>query len=161
MEKVEGPTVVMEVVAPPEGGHPALPSPCNPRPDGTCSCPLREAPPDPPAFDPTLSEEELKSLIVAHYASSSFNHCTRHPLPRMKGAPMPVITDPGAVPLVAHMPIQVPAHWTEQVKADLDRDVALGIIEPVSLNTPPRGVRGWWWCPNTTSPHAGRSISGL
>ena len=131
---------VMEVIAPPDGGHPSLPSPCNPRPDGSCSCPLREAPPDPPAFDPNLKEEELRSLIIAHYASSSFNRCTRQPLPRMKGAPMPIITDPEAVPLVAHTPIQVPTHWTEQVKADLDRDVSLGIIEPVPLNTPSK------WC---------------
>ena len=136
----EGSTIVMEVVAPPDRGHPSLPSPCNPRPDGSCSCPLREAPPDPPAFDPNLTEEGLKSLIIAHYASSSFNRCTRQPLPRMKGAPMPIITDPEAVPLVAHTPIQVPTHWTEQVKADLDRDVSLGIIEPVPLNTPSK------WC---------------
>ena len=39
MEDSKGSTVVMEVVAPPNEGHPALPSPCNPRSDGTCSCP--------------------------------------------------------------------------------------------------------------------------
>ena len=48
---------------------------------------------------------------------------------------MPIYTDPDAIPVAAHTPIKVPAHWTEQVKADLDRDVALGIIEPVPLNT--------------------------
>ena len=27
-------------------------------------------------------------------------------------------------------------HWEERVKQDLDRDVALGVIEPVLINTP-------------------------
>ena len=48
---------------------------------------------------------------------------------------MPIFIDEGATPVAAHTPIQVPAHWTAQVKADLDRDVALGIIKPVPLNT--------------------------
>ena len=78
---------------------------------------------------------ELKDLLISYYASSAFNRCTRKPLPRMKGEPMPIFTDDGATPVAAHIPINVHAHWTERVKADLDRDVALGIIEPVPLNT--------------------------
>ena len=123
------------MVAPPNGGQPEAPSPCSPKADGTCSCPKREKPPLPPGFDPSMSVTELRYLIISHYASSSFNRCTAQPLPRMKGDPMPIYTDPDAIPVAAHTPIKVPAHWTEQVKADLDRDVALGIIEPVPLNT--------------------------
>ena len=126
---------VMEVVAPPDGGHPEAPSPCTPGQDGTCSCPKREPPPPPPNYNSDMSVSELKNLIISHYASSSFNRCTRQPLPRMRGEPMPIFTNEGATPVAAHTPIQVPAHWTAQVKADLDRDVALGIIEPVPLNT--------------------------
>ena len=49
----------MEVVAPPDGGHPEAPSPCRPKADGTCSCPKREKPPPPPVFDPSMSVTEL------------------------------------------------------------------------------------------------------
>ena len=30
----------------------------------------------------------------------------------------------------------IPLHWLETIKAELDRDVALGVIEPVPPNTP-------------------------
>ena len=36
-----------------------------------------------------------------------------------------------ACPPVAYTPIPVPFHWKKQVKADLDRDVRLGMIERV------------------------------
>ena len=116
-----GGATVMEVVSPPDGGHPESPSPCTPRPDGTCSCPRRELPPEPPEYNPNMSVLELRNVILSHYASSSFNRCTRQPLPKMRGEPMPIFTDPEATPVAAHTPIKVPTHWTDQVKADLDR----------------------------------------
>ena len=42
---------------------------------------------------------------------------------------------PGAKPTAVHTPISVPHHWKKRVKEDLDRDVALGIIEPVLVGT--------------------------
>lgn len=39
-----------------------------------------------------------------------------------------------ARPSAVHTP--VPRHWKKRVKQDLDRDVALGIIEPVPVGTP-------------------------
>ena len=111
-------------------------TPCMPKPDGSCSCPRRETPPPPPACPPGLSAAQLKKIIVNHYAASTFNRCTRQPLPQMQGEPMPIITNPDVKPVAVHRPVPVPLHWQEKVKADLDRDVALGIIEPVPLNTP-------------------------
>jgi len=35
-----------------------------------------------------------------------------------------------------HSPIPVPIHWQDQVKADLDRNVRLGVIEPVPIGEP-------------------------
>ena len=49
---------------------------------------------------------------------------------------MPIITDKDAKPVAFHTPVKVPLHWSDQVKKDLDRDVSLGIIEPVPINTP-------------------------
>ena len=113
---------------------PELPTPCSPRSDNSCDCPRREEPP--PLCPPGMSATQLKVIITRHYAASSFNICTRQPLPIMTGELMPIVTDPNATPTAVHTPIPVPLHWTDKVKQDLDRDVALGIIKPVPLNTP-------------------------
>ena len=49
---------------------------------------------------------------------------------------MPIITDKDVKPVAFHTPMKVPLHWTGQVKRDLDRDVSMGMIEPVPINTP-------------------------
>ena len=49
---------------------------------------------------------------------------------------MPISMDKDAKPVAFHTPIKVPLHWCDQVKKDLDKDVSLGIIEPVPINTP-------------------------
>ena len=54
----------------------------------------------------------------------------------MSGKPLDITFKLDAVPSVVHCPIAVPHHWKRAVKADLDRDVALGIIEPVLRGTP-------------------------
>ncbi len=41
-----------------------------------------------------------------------------------------------ATPTVHHSPIPVPIHWQDEVKAGLDRDVRLGVIEPVPVGEP-------------------------
>ena len=111
-------------------------TPCIPRPDGTCSCPRRELPPPPPPCPSGKSPDQMKRMIINHYAASSFNRCMRQALPQMKGEPMPIITDPNVKPVAVHRPVPVPLHWMKKVKEDLDQDVHLGIIEPVPINTP-------------------------
>ena len=54
----------------------------------------------------------------------------------MSGPPMRIMVDPDATPVAYHTPIPVPIHWQEAVKAGLDRDVELGVIEPVPVGTP-------------------------
>ena len=49
---------------------------------------------------------------------------------------MPIITDKDAKQVAFHTPIKVLLHLSEQAKRDLDRDISLGIIEPVPINTP-------------------------
>ena len=104
--------------------------------NNSCSCPRRTTTPDPSKFDASLSREDLCILIMKHYQSSAFNRCSTQPLPGMTCAPLPIITDDSVKPFAAHTPAAIPIHWEEQVKKDLDRDVALGVIEPVPINTP-------------------------
>ena len=75
------------------------------------------------------SVEELKKIIPKHYASSIFNTYTHQQLPKMDGPPLELHVDPNVKPYAAHIPASVPAHWEKQVKKDLNRDVALGVIE--------------------------------
>ena len=41
-----------------------------------------------------------------------------------------------ATPTAIHKPSTIPAHWVEQVKQDLERDIELGVLERVPSNTP-------------------------
>ena len=49
---------------------------------------------------------------------------------------MRLMIDPKATPTAHHMPIPVPLHWQDEDKAGLDRDVRLGVIEPVPIGEP-------------------------
>ena len=47
-----------------------------------------------------------------------------------------MMMDENATPTACHKAIPVPIHWRDQVKAALDRDVRLGVIEPVPVGEP-------------------------
>ena len=51
----------------------------------------------------------------------------------MQGPALHLMIDPQATPKAHHTPIPVPIHWREEVKAGLDRDVRLGVLEPVPI----------------------------
>ena len=58
-------------------------------------------------------------------------------LPRMKGSPpLEFQVDKSIKPTVISRPAVIPANWKDQVKAEIDRDVAMGVLEPVPPNTP-------------------------
>ena len=44
--------------------------------------------------------------------------------------------NPQAKPTAYHSPIPIPIHWQDDVKAGLDRDVRLGVLEPVPVGEP-------------------------
>ena len=50
--------------------------------------------------------------------------------------PLRLMVDPGAEPVAHHTPIPVPLHWQEDVKAGLDQDVSLGVLEQVPVGEP-------------------------
>ena len=105
-----------------------------------CGCPRRMAvPPKPDSipFAPTeANRPRLEQWVKDYFKSSAFNVCPHQRLQTMKGKPMDITFVPGTKPSAVHTPIPVPHHWKKKVKEDLDRDVALGIIEPVPVGTP-------------------------
>lgn len=105
-----------------------------------CTCPKRESPPPPPKTLPFAATPEnrskLKAWIMDRYKSSTFNTCENQELNKMTGPPLKIDIDPNATPVAVHTPIPVPVHWKDQVKAQLDRDVKLGVIEPVPWGEP-------------------------
>ena len=51
----------------------------------------------------------------------------------MEGPLMRLVIDPHVIPTAYHSPIPVPLHWQDEVIAGLDRDVRLGVLEPVPI----------------------------
>ena len=78
----------------------------------------------------------LKEWILNYYGGSTFNVCEHQPLPMMKCEPLKLHINSDAKPVAVHKPAVVPIHWREKVFADLERDVALGVLEKVGPNTP-------------------------
>ena len=105
-----------------------------------CSYPKQTKPPPLPTTLPCLATEEnvvkLKQYLLDYYSSSTFNTCKHQTLPMMEGSPMCLMIDPKAKPTAYHSPIPVPIHWQDDVKAGLDRDVRLGVLEPVPVGEP-------------------------
>ena len=112
----------------------------NDHPARECNCPRRTKPPPIPSTLPYPATEEnrekLKQHLLDHYSSSTFNTCEHQPLPMMTGPSMRLMINPKATPTAHHSPIPVPLHWQDEVKAGLDRDVRLGVIEPVPIGEP-------------------------
>ena len=110
-----------------------------------CKCPRRSLPPESKPQLPCEPIKEnlhiLKQYILDRYADSGFNCCENQPLPLMDSAPpLRLFVDAQATPVAAYTPSIVPAHWNEEVKKGLDRDVKLGVLEPVPVNEPAK------WC---------------
>ena len=107
-----------------------------------CGCHARADAPEPfthkdiAGFD-TLSNEVLRRLIVARYMSSAFNNCRIQPLKMMcTEQPLELFVDPNVKPVAIHKAAVIPIHLKAAGKADLDRDVRLGILEKVNVNSP-------------------------
>ncbi len=82
------------------------------------------------------NREKLQQYLLDYYSSSTFNVCEHQTLPLMEGPPMRLMIDPQASPTAHHSPIPVPLHWQDDVKDGLDRDVRLGVLEPVPIGEP-------------------------
>jgi hypothetical protein len=106
----------------------------------TCQCPPRQKPPPRPKELPYPAtpgnRQKIEKWLLNYYASSTFNTCEHTELPMMNGPPLRLMVNRNSEPVAHHTPIPVPIHWREEVKAGLDRDVSLGVIEPVPIGTP-------------------------
>ena len=71
-----------------------------------------------------------------HYSSTTFNTCEHRPLPMMAGSPLQMHLDTSAPQAACHKVVPVPIHWRDKVKADIERDIRLGVLEKVPDNTP-------------------------
>ena len=54
----------------------------------------------------------------------------------MHGEPLVIALQPGTTPSAIHVPAPVSIHYQAEVKKGFDRDVALGVLEKVPVNTP-------------------------
>ena len=101
-----------------------------------CSCPIRTKPQPLPTALPFPATDAnrvtLQNWILDRYRSSTFNTCECQTLPLMEG---PLHVDPEAKPIAVHKPIAVPLLWQQEVKASIDRDVKLGVLEAVCWRT--------------------------
>jgi hypothetical protein len=104
--------------------------------DEKCNCVPRTETPERPTeipFTPTLKNREaLKDWLISKFKST----CSHQPLKQMTGKPMDIKLKLTAEPHKVHTPIEIPHHCKKKVKADIERDVRLGIIEPVPQGTP-------------------------
>ena len=95
-----------------------------------CGFPKRCAAPEPPDGPMSLEDSNIDEL-ERFIRSSTFNTCSHQPLPLFHGPPQELTTDP-----TNHTPATLPVHWMEKVKHYIEKDVALGVLEWVPLNTP-------------------------
>ena len=73
---------------------------------------------------------------MSYYKASTFNKCHHQPLLPMEGQPLRLMIHPDAKTVACHTPIDVPIHWRDDVKAGLDQDCKMGVIEAVPVGTP-------------------------
>ena len=125
-----------------------------------CDCPRRAKPPAKPTTLPMPATEANRAALQKNlfriYAQSTFNTCPHQPLPRMTGPPLRLMLDEDATPVAHHTPIPVAIHWQDEVKAGLDQDVRLGVLEKVPIGTPVTWCHRMVICAKKNAPSTSR-----
>ena len=110
-----------------------------------CGCPRRMAPPPinttprppppPPPPPPHGGEQRQAGGTSPPDLQSEHLQYLRTPAPptHVRTTTSADDRDPSAKPVAHHNPIPVSLHWQEEVKAGLDRDVRLGVLERVPI----------------------------
>jgi hypothetical protein len=100
-----------------------------------CGCPVRVTAPAPPEMPFPATEENkdrLRKFLEDYYKSSTFNTCQHQPLPMLHGPLLEIHVKENARPHAIYTLATVPIHWKTKVKAYLNRDVRLGVLEEVA-----------------------------
>ena len=74
----------------------------------------------------------LREWLLERYKASAFNQI----LLKVNDPLLKLTIDPSATPVATHTPLPVLLHLLDEVNADLDRDLRLGVIRPVSIDEP-------------------------
>ena len=106
-----------------------------------CTCPKRTLPPGRPSrlpFIPTPGNiPEFEAWCKERYASSTYNQCPHQHLPEMGDTtPLKIHVDVDAKPVARLKPGFIPLHQYDRVISDLNRDIAMGVLERPPLNEP-------------------------
>ena len=105
-----------------------------------CGCPVRKKPPMRPnklPFSPIPENiPKIKRWLIERFNSSTLNKCPHEKLPMMNSEPGVIHVDPEAEPTCVKTASSVPIHWRNEVKEQLEEDLALGVIERVPVGTP-------------------------
>ena len=100
----------------------------------------RQPPPSRPSKLPFLCKarniSRMKKWLLEMFAASIFNKCPHQPLPFIKADPIAFHVDKEAKPVAHHTTCILPLHWRDKVKAGLDDDDGLIVIEKVSDRVP-------------------------
>lgn len=78
----------------------------------------------------------MKWLIDHNNLTLTFNMCKHQTLPLMERPPLKLNINSNNTLVAINTPIPVPLHWQEEVKSGLDRNVRLGVLEPVPVGVP-------------------------
>lgn len=105
-----------------------------------CGCLPRTLPPPmleklPFACSPE-NNAKMKKFLGDYYASSTFNTCTHQGLEGITGPELKFHLKPDASFDVATTPAMIPLHDLEEVRKQLNSDVALGVLEEVPYGQP-------------------------
>ena len=105
-----------------------------------CGCQIRSLPPSRPANLPfrccSENNDAMRMWLLDRYSQSTFNKCPHQKLDSITGPELRFHMKPSASFKVVHTPAMVALHDQEEVKAQLDADVALGVLEKVPYNEP-------------------------
>ena len=82
------------------------------------------------------NQSRTEKWIKEFYTASVFNTCEHQELQKMAGPPLKVTFHHDVEPVAVRVPATVPHHWKMKVKAGVDRNINLGIIETVLVGTP-------------------------
>ena len=85
----------------------------------------------------SVTEENIPKLtkcLLDAFNDTVFNKSS--PFKAMNCKPVHINLKENATPYAVHVPIPIPLHWKDEVKAQLDKDVESGIIESVPIGKP-------------------------